>query len=111
MSLGQPGQAVVALRQKVIAGQALGLKTQEELFADPVGHPQPPLQALVAYCHFAVIYRQSPVGLPMPAILANAKNPNWDEKLNRLLQEIAWDAVTHHPLSGVVAKPSKTGPR
>jgi hypothetical protein len=93
-------QAVVALRKKIIAGQAPGLKTQEDIFSDPICHPQPPLQVLVAYCHFAVIYRRSPVGLPMPAILANAKNPNWDEKLNRLLQEIAWDVVSHHPLSG-----------
>ena len=65
---------------------------------------RPPLQALVAYCHFAVIYRRSPVGLPMPAVLARANNPNWDEKLTRLLQELAWDAVTHHPLSGVKAQ-------
>ena len=97
------GQAVVAMREKVIAGQAPGLKTQEDLFADPVGHPTAPLQALVAYCHFAVIYRRSPVGLPMPAVLKAANNPKWDDKLNRVLQEVAWDAVTHHPLSGVTA--------
>jgi hypothetical protein len=92
------GQAVIALRAKIIDGQAPGLKTQADLFTDPIGHAQPPLQALVAYCHFAVIYKRSPVGLPMPAIL---KKANVDEKLNRLLQELAWDAVTHHPLSGV----------
>ena len=64
------------------------------------------LQALAAYCHFAVIYRTSPVGLPLPAVLAKANNTAWDEKLNRLLQELAWDAVTHHPLTGVKqAKP------
>lgn len=97
------GQAVIALREKVIEGKAPGLTTQEDLFLDPGGHPAPPLQALVAYCYFAVIYRQSPLGLPMPVIPANAKNPNWDEKLNRLLQEVAWDAVAHHPLSGVPA--------
>ncbi len=98
------GQAVIALREKIIAGQAPGLKTQEDLFTDPIGHARPPLQALVAYCHFAVIYRRSPVGLPIPAVLARANNPNWDEKLNRLLQELAWDAVAHHPLSGVKAQ-------
>ena len=97
------GQAVIALREKIIAGQVPGLKTQEELFSDPLGHPQPPLKVLVSYCHFAVIYQRSPVGLPLPAILATAGKPNWDEKLNRLLQDIAWDAVTHHPLSGVTA--------
>jgi 6-phosphogluconolactonase len=102
------GQAVIALREKIIAGQAPGLTQQEDLFTDAIGHAKPPLQALVAYCHFAVIYRRSPVGLSMPAILSNANNPNWDAKLNRLLQELAWDAVTQHPLSGVKAEVSPT---
>jgi hypothetical protein len=92
------GQAVVALREKIIAGEAPGLKTQDDLFTDAIGHARAPLEALVAYCYYGVIYRQSPVGLPVPAVLANAKEA---EKLNRLLQEIAWDAVRHHPLSGV----------
>jgi hypothetical protein len=26
------------------------------------------------------------------------------EKLNRLLQEIAWDTVSHHPMTGVPAQ-------
>ncbi len=95
------GQAVLALREKIVAGQAPGLSKQAELFSDKLGHPRPPLQALAAYCHFAVIYRTNPVGLPLPDILANAHKPEWDGKLNRLLQELAWDAVTHHPLSGV----------
>lgn len=99
------GQAVIALREKIIAGQAPGLKTQEDLFTDAVGHATPPLQALVAYCHFAVIYRRSPVGLPVPAVLAKAANPAENDKLNRLLQELAWDAVTNHPQSGVKKSP------
>ena len=75
------------------------------LFTDAVGHAKPPLQALVGYCHFAVVYRRSPVGLPLPAVLVRANNPNWNDTLNRLLQELAWDAVVGHPLSGVKAKP------
>jgi hypothetical protein len=98
------GQAVIALREKIIAGDVPGLKSQEELFTDAIGHATPPLQALVTYCHYAVIYRRTPVGLPVPAVLANAKNPNWDQKLNRLLQELAWDAATTHALSGVTGK-------
>ena len=27
------------------------------------GHPKPPLRALIAYCHFAVIHHRNPVGL------------------------------------------------
>jgi hypothetical protein len=40
----------------------------------------------------------------MPSALTNAKNPEWNEKLNRLLQELAWEAVTHHGTSPVAAK-------
>jgi hypothetical protein len=96
------GQAIIALREKIIAGQAPGLKTQADLFIDPVGHPTPPLQALVSYCHFAVTYRRSPVGLPVPSRLANwAGSPEISAKLNRLLQELAWEAAIQHPLSGL----------
>jgi hypothetical protein len=96
-------QAVIALREKIIAGQAPGLKAQEDLFADDLGHGKPPLMALVGYCNFAVMYRRSPVGLPVPEILKKAKLGDQEEKLNRLLQDLAWDAVLRHPLSGVQA--------
>jgi hypothetical protein len=96
------GQAVIALREKIIAGQAPGIKVQEDLFKDQLGHPQPPMQVLEAYCHYAVIYRKSPIGLPVPSVLTKAGIPADDvEPLNRLLQKLAWDAVIHHPLSGV----------
>ncbi len=62
-------QAVIALREKIIAGRAPGLKMQSDLFTDATGHGTPPLKALVAYCNFAVMYRRSPVGLPVPKIL------------------------------------------
>lgn len=94
-------QAVIALREKIIAGQAPGLKVQEDLFTDGLGHGKPPLQAVVAYCNYAVIYRRSPVGLPVPDVLKKAKLGDQEDKLNRLLQELAWEAVTQHPLSGV----------
>ncbi len=102
-------QAVIALREKIIAGEAPGLKAQEDLFSDALGHGKPPLQALVAYCNYAVVYRRSPVGLPAPEILKQAKLGDQEAKLNRLLQELAWEAVTTHPLSGVrlEAKPEK----
>ena len=95
------GQAAILLRGKIIEGKAPGLKKQEDLFTDAIGHPTDPLRVLNAYCHYAVIYKRSPVGLPMPAALKNAKTAEWDEKLNALLQELAWEAVTSHPLSGV----------
>ena len=99
------GQAVIALREKIISGQAPGLKSQDDLFTDPLGHPRPALQVLIAYTHFAVIYRKNPTGLPVPSALAALKLPdNEATALNRLLQDLAWDAATHHPLSGVMVK-------
>jgi hypothetical protein len=92
-------QATLALRARIIAGTAPGLTRQSDLFVDAWGHPSPPLKALSAFCHFAVIYRCSPVGLPPPGVLAG--NPSWDERLNLLLEELAWEAAERHPLSGV----------
>jgi hypothetical protein len=60
---------------------------------------------MAAYCHFAVIYRRSPAGLPVPAVLANAKNATYDPALTKVLQQLAWQAVTEHPLSGVKDSP------
>lgn len=92
------GEAVLALRDKVIKGEAPGIKTQNELFTDALGHPGAQIRVLSAYCHFSVIYRRSPVGLPVVSQLSKLPEA---EKLNRLLQEIAWKAVTGHPMSGV----------
>jgi hypothetical protein len=122
------GQAVIRLREKIIAGQVPDFKSQTELFHDDAGHPFEPIQVLAGYCHFAVIYRRSPVGLPVPYLLKGTGNPKYDRegqgfsswwyarhpdprksgtvtpqdaRLNRLLQELAWDTVIHHPLSGL----------
>jgi hypothetical protein len=84
-----------------------GLSNQAELFRDAISHPAAPLETLNTYLHFAVIYGQSPVGLPMPSLLKNAKKAAYDEKLNRALQEIAWETVTNYPYSGVAAAPAK----
>ena len=40
----------------------------------------------------------------MPAELKGAKLGQDEEALNALLQELAWEAVIAHPLSGVHAK-------
>ncbi len=90
--------AVFALREKVAEGRAPGLTKQTDLFRDDLGHPHPPLAMLVTYCHFAAIYGRSPVGLPVPAVLKGLPHA---AELNRLLQQISWDAVTAYPLSGV----------
>jgi hypothetical protein len=103
------GMAAVTLREKIIKGEAPGLKTQSELFRDNWGHATAPLQILSSYCHFAIIYRRNPAGLPIPNAFKALTEMSSDDKakLNTLLQQIAWDTVTHHPLTGLM-KPVAT---
>ena len=96
-------QAHNALRTLIARKEMPGMTNQSEVFRDAIGHPTPPVVALNAYLHFAVLYKRSPIGLPMPSILKNPDRPQWDEKMNRKLQELAWDLVTHYPPSGVTS--------
>ncbi len=98
VALVPSAQAMVALRTKIASKEWPGLSKQRELFVDPV-HPSAPMEALNTYLHFAVLYGHSPVGLPMPAMLKNAKRDAWDEAFNRSLQELAWETVTKYPYS------------
>lgn len=90
--------AVFALRERIVKGDAPGLTKQTDLFRDDLGHPQAPLAELVAYCHFSAITGRNPAGLPVPAQLQSLPQAG---ELNRLLQQLAWEAVTAYPLSGV----------
>ena len=103
------GLAAVTLREKIVSGTAPGLKAQWDLFRDNWGHAQPPLQILSSYCHFATIYRRSPLGLPVPTAFKLLKDMSDDDKakLNTLLQEIAWDTVSHYPMAGL-SQPTAT---
>ena len=94
------GNAVFALRERIAQGTAPGLHKQTDLFRDDLGHPLPPLAALVTYCHFAAVHGRSPIGLPVPASLKSVPHAN---EMNALLQELAWHAVSTYPLSGVKA--------
>lgn len=102
MRLVPTAQALVTLRTKIHQKQIPGLSRQSELFVD-AAHPSPPLEALNAYLHFAVLYGRSPVGLPMVSGLRKANRTDWDEKFNRTLQEIAWQTAVGYPYSGVSA--------
>ena len=101
-------QAHNALRTLIYKKEIPGLKDQQEVFSDTIGHPTARVVALNAYLHFAVLYKQSPIGLPLPSNLKNAKKgPVGDENMNRKLQELAWDLVTHYPPSEITADAKK----
>jgi hypothetical protein len=95
------GEAVIRLRQRVVKGEVPGVAKQSDLFRDDLGHGKPPIYILNAYCHYAVIYGRSPVGLPVPDMLKKAELGANTETVNTILQEIAWDAVRGEPMSGV----------
>jgi hypothetical protein len=108
-SVGKPAvrivpvsRAVFALRERVAQGTAPGITKQSDLFRDDLGHPRPPLAALVTYCQFAAVYGRSPVGLPVPATLKGLPDAG---AMNRLLQGLAWQAMISYPLSGVREEP------
>jgi hypothetical protein len=89
------GDAVIKLRERIVRGEFPGVTTQAELFRDPIGHGLGPVQALAAYCNFAVIYRRSPEGLSLV-------EPGVDEAQHRILQHIAWETVSKYPYAGVM---------
>ena len=90
--------ALHTLRRHVAEGKVPGLSKQSELFRDDHGHPSDIAALLVSYCHFAAIYKRSPVGLAVPE---NLKDHPESSQMVKLLQQIAWDAVRNHALSGV----------
>jgi hypothetical protein len=95
-------QAHTALRTLIYKKEIPGMTSQGEVFIDTIGHPTAPMITLNAYLHFSVLYKRSPVGLPMPTVLKNAARPEWNsDKLNRKLQELAWEIVSNYPPSGV----------
>jgi hypothetical protein len=93
------GDAVIKLRELIAAGKAPGITKQSDLFTDQIGHGKPPIVMLTTYCNFASIYRTSPVGLNDPQPELDRLSP----ELKPLLQRLAWEAVTAHPMSGVKA--------
>lgn len=88
------GDAVVKLRALVVEGNYPGVKTQSELFTDPIGHAGPHVQALAAYCNFAAIYRMNPEGLKIDV-------KGVDDVQNSILQHLAWETVSNYKYAGV----------
>lgn len=91
------GDAVVKLREMVINEKFPGIKTQSELFRDPIGHVGPHVQALAGYCNFVAIYRANPEGLKL-------KESEVTPEQHAILQKLAWDTVSKYSHAGIVAK-------
>lgn len=92
------GPAVITLWERIKDGQVPGVSRVNDLFTDPILHPGPVLKNLAAYCWFAAVYGESPVGL-------NSLDGRVSAATNHVLQQIAWDAVLAEPMSGVSARP------
>lgn len=90
------------------AGQVLarvvraGLLTPQELLPDGI-HMSDAATYLVALTHYAVIYAQSPVGLPHDGLVTEKGAPFAapGAALARQMQEIVWEVVTAYPRTGV----------
>ena len=91
--------AVYRLRQEVLRGRIPGIERQSDMFLDPIGHAATPVQNLVTYVWFTVMYRQPASGLQA---LVDPEDPTSAER-ERLLQQIAWEVAAAEPMSGVTA--------
>ena len=100
-----PGRAVVMapvghvmyqLNQQIKAGAMPGYATIYDLYSDGI-HLKPEGSYLVALTYFTTLYRQTPVGLPVPAAYGSIP-----PAVVSLMQETVWNTVRSVPLSGVV---------
>lgn len=90
-------EVVLRLRESVISDALPGVKGQSRLFRDAQGHGTQPTIDCVSYAWFAVLYRQSPVGLTSLVNPQDADGP----AQHAVLQDVAWNAVLDEQLSGV----------
>ena len=105
------GDATVKLRELILQGKYPGIKKQSELWTDGMPHPGVDVKALSTYCHFAAIYRTSPVGLQNNHFYLRADDPlPITAEQHAILQKIAWDVVSQYPYAGIAA-PANPGAR
>ncbi|MCB1088292.1 MAG: hypothetical protein KDM63_14685 [Verrucomicrobiae bacterium] len=80
---------------------AIGGKTRS-LWRDQLGHLGPGFEYLEGYVFYATLYGKSPE-LIESDIAPTVSQPNGfpGRKLDRVFRQIAWEAVTNNPLSGI----------
>jgi hypothetical protein len=79
--------------------RAVGGK-ERSLWRDPLGHLGPGFDRLEGYVFFATLYRRSPENIKQEIDFGGSADFPSPE-LDRVFRKIAWQAVIHHPLSGV----------
>ncbi len=89
------GDATVKLRALVLEGKYPGVTKQSDLWNDAMPHAGVHVMALSGYCHFAAIYRTSPVGLKI------LRFKELTDEHHAILQRIAWETVSNYPHAGV----------
>lgn len=93
------GEATLRLREAILAGTYPGLTKQSEIWSDAMPHAGAHVMALSGYCHFAAIYRMSPVGLKI------TRFGEITHEQHAILQRIAWDVVSQYPYAGIAPFP------
>ena len=88
------GDATLKLRALVLDGKYPGVKKQSELWTDAMPHAGVHVSALSGYCHFAEIYRLSPVGLKI------SRYKELTDEQHAILQKIAWETVSKYSYAG-----------
>jgi hypothetical protein len=95
------GQAMARMHDAIAEGSVPGLTSIRDLFADDI-HPNDLGWYFIAMVHYATIYGRDPHGLP------RSLKDEWGGHyrapplpLATRMQEIAWEAVTAYPRSGV----------
>jgi hypothetical protein len=92
------GAGMLELRRRLEKGELPGVKQLvgekwTSLYSDSI-HPGYATRVMQGYVYFACIYQRDPTGL---------KNPfyNIPDRLNHILQEVAWDVVRENEYTGV----------
>ncbi len=99
------GDATVKLRALVLEGKYPGVTKQSDLWTDAMPHPGAHVMALSGYCHFAAIYRTSPIGLKI------SRFKELTDEQHAILQKLAWETVSKYPHAGVAgAQDPKSAP-
>ena len=82
--------------------KSLGRK-ERSLWRDHLGHLGPGLEDLEGYVFYATLYGKSPE-LIEGDIRRRKPNSYPTAEMDKVFRRIAWEAVSNHPLSGVVDK-------